>query len=90
MCPQINFICAADDPRSRRILRDQNGGLARSYLTLSTLATVLQSWDDHPHHRLTTPLQRLVISAMAVFYDGRAARAAGEAPTSRPEPKDLV
>jgi len=23
---------------------------------LSTLATVLQSWDDHPHHRLTMPL----------------------------------
>jgi hypothetical protein len=34
------------------------GGSARSYLTLSTLATVLQSWDDHPHHRLTMPLQR--------------------------------
>jgi hypothetical protein len=35
-----------------------NGGSARSYLTLSTLATVRQSWDGHPHHRLTVPLQR--------------------------------
>jgi hypothetical protein len=35
----------------------QSGGSARSYPTLSTLATVLQSWDDHPHHRLTMPLQ---------------------------------
>jgi len=26
-------------------------------LTLSTLATVLQSWAGHPHRRLTTPLQ---------------------------------
>jgi hypothetical protein len=26
-------------------------------LTLSTLAAVLQSWDGHPHHRLTMPLQ---------------------------------
>src|SRR5215469_10690061 len=34
-----------------------NDGSARSYLTLSTLATVLQSWDDHPHQRLTMPLQ---------------------------------
>jgi hypothetical protein len=34
----------------------QNGS-ARSYLTLSTLATVLQSQDDHPHRRLTMPLQ---------------------------------
>jgi hypothetical protein len=38
------------------------GGLARSYLTLSTLATVLPSWDDHPHHRLTMPLQHGVLS----------------------------
>ena len=33
------------------------GDSARSYLTLSTLATVPQSWDDHPHHRLTMPPQ---------------------------------
>jgi len=33
-------------------ITEQIGGSARSYLTLSTLATVLQSWDDHPHHRL--------------------------------------
>jgi hypothetical protein len=26
-------------------------------LTLSTLATILQSQDDHPHHRLTMRLQ---------------------------------
>jgi len=26
-------------------------------LTLSTLVTVLQSWDDHPGHRLAKPLQ---------------------------------
>jgi len=32
-------------------------GSARSYLTLSTLATVLQLCEDHPHHRLTMPLQ---------------------------------
>jgi hypothetical protein len=31
-------------------------GSARSYLTLSTLATVLQSQDDHRHYRLTMPL----------------------------------
>jgi hypothetical protein len=48
----------------------QNGG---SYLTLSTLATVLQSWEDHPHHRLTMPLQhgflplRWPFSTMAVL-----------------------
>jgi len=34
-----------------------NGGSARSYLTLSTLATVLQTQDNHPHHRLAMPLQ---------------------------------
>jgi hypothetical protein len=38
------------------------GGSARSYLTLNTLATVLQSWDDHPHHRLTMPIQHGVLS----------------------------
>jgi len=37
---------------------DHIGGSARSYLTLSTLATVLQSQEDHPDHRLTMPLQR--------------------------------
>jgi len=36
---------------------DQIRGSARSYLTLSTLATVLRSWEDHPHHRLTMPLR---------------------------------
>jgi hypothetical protein len=49
------------------------GGSARSYLTLSTLPKVLQSWDGHPHHRLTMPLQhgflslRWPFSAMAVL-----------------------
>jgi hypothetical protein len=52
---------------------DQNGGSARTYLTLSTLATVLQSWDDHPHRRLTMLFQhgflslRWPFSAMAVL-----------------------
>jgi hypothetical protein len=41
-------------PQRSRVLL---GGSARSYLTLSTLATVLQSQDGHPHHRLTMPLQ---------------------------------
>src|SRR5262249_12348597 len=36
---------------------EQIGGSARSYLTLSTLATVLQSWDGHTHHWLTMPLR---------------------------------
>jgi hypothetical protein len=36
---------------------DQIGGLACSYLTLSALATVLQSQDGHPDHRLTMPFQ---------------------------------
>jgi hypothetical protein len=50
-----------------------NGGSARSYLTLSTLVTVLQSQDDHPHHRLTMLLQhgslslRWSFSMMAVL-----------------------
>ena len=35
----------------------QIGGSARGYLTLSTLATVLQSRDYHPHHRRTMPFQ---------------------------------
>ena len=39
-----------------------NDGSARSYLTLSTLATVLQSQNDHPHHRLTMPLQHGCLS----------------------------
>jgi len=51
----------------------QNGGSARSYLTLSTLATVLQSWDGHPHHWLAMPHQhgflslRWPFSTMAVL-----------------------
>jgi len=42
-------------------------------LTLSTLATVLQSWDDHPHRRLTMLFQhgflslRWPFSTMAVL-----------------------
>jgi hypothetical protein len=40
---------------------------ARSHLTLSTLATVLQSWDGHPHHRLTMPLQHGLLSLRWLF-----------------------
>jgi len=52
---------------------EQNGGSARSYLTLSTLATVLQPWEDHPYHRLIMSLQhgflslRWPFSTMAVL-----------------------
>jgi hypothetical protein len=42
----------------RGLRKVQIGGSARSYLTLSTLATVRQSQEDHPDHRLTVPLQR--------------------------------
>ena len=57
---------------------DQIRGSARSYLTLSTLATVRHSWDGHPHHRLTMPLQRGLLSLRC----GRAARSAGAAPVT--------
>jgi hypothetical protein len=50
--------CSVLRRRSRQLSGSRSlGGSARSYLTLRTLATVLQSWDDHPHHRLTTPPQ---------------------------------
>jgi len=49
-------------------------GSARGYLTLSTLATVLESWDNHPHHRPTMPLQH-----GPCFYDGSAGRSADAA-----------
>ena len=40
------------------------GGSARSYLVLRALVTVLQWWDDHPHHRLPA---RFLVSTMAVL-----------------------
>jgi hypothetical protein len=49
-------------------------------LTLSTLATVLQSQDDHPHQRLTMRLQhgllslRWPFSTMAVLPGPQALR----------------
>jgi len=41
---------------------DHNGGSARSYLTLSTLATVRQSQDGHPDHRVIMPFQHGFLS----------------------------
>jgi transcriptional regulator with XRE-family HTH domain len=63
---RIRTVCARSDRAVRRFgrspaggrLAEHSGGSARSYLTLSTLATVRQSWDDHPDHLLTMPLQR--------------------------------
>jgi hypothetical protein len=49
------FCCGARNPGT--VPSGVQLGSARSYLTLSTLATVLQSRDGHPHHRLTMPLQ---------------------------------
>jgi hypothetical protein len=56
LCAQSDLI-GAPELMSIKVVLAAPIGSARSYLTLSTLATVLQSWDDRPHHELTTPLQ---------------------------------
>jgi hypothetical protein len=63
-----------------QLLTAHIGGSARSYLTLSTLATVLQSQDDHPHHRLTMPPQH-----GSLFYDERWPVAGAARVTARPD-----
>ena len=55
--PHNAQICAAGAERGIDAATAPNGGSARGYLTLSTLATVLQSRDYHPHHQRTMPFQ---------------------------------
>ena len=56
LCAQSDLIGAPELMSIEAVLAAPIGS-AHSYLTRSTLATVRQSQDGHPHRRLTMPLQ---------------------------------